>query len=188
MAHPGAQPLEATRVDPGVLYSAPAGTTLPADLTTALDGAFVPLGYTNEGHEFEGTPTFEDVRVAEEIVSLATYKTDEVLNWRFAARQLNAANLQLAFGGGTIDATLETNTVTKYTPPGAGVFTPVILVWEATDGLERWVYKRCIQVGTVNIPRRQAPDAAMIPMDFRLLVPTDASPPFEVYYDSDFTS
>lgn len=49
----------------GALYWAPAGTTLPTDAITALDDAFLPLGYVSE----------------EGFVNSNTHDTDEIHAW-----------------------------------------------------------------------------------------------------------
>lgn len=179
----GADTAQALRVGPGVLMYAPEGTTPPTDLTTAFDPAWQGIGYTEEGHELVYQPTFEDRRVAEEDLPLGTFLTDAQLNLRFSMAQINSDRLTLAFNGGTVDATLETNTVTRWRPPAAGVFTPVMLAWQSTDGQERLVIFKVTQVGTVTIPRRRAPAAAAIPVDFKAGQPDSgvSAVPWEYY-------
>ena len=65
--------------------------------------------------------------------------------------------------------------VTFEPPDSSAVPTPVMLGWESVDGLERWVFRRAIQVGTVDIARKRAPDKATLPMSFRCTKPAGAA-------------
>lgn len=174
----------AVRVGPGKLKIAPIGTAIPTTLVATWDVAWVDLGYTDAGSTFVFDSTFEDVTVAEELDPIATLQTARRANVNFAAAELTAAHMQRAFNGGTV--TTGTGIVT-FTPPATGTYTPVMLAWEASDVLERWVFKKCIQVGSVEIARRKAPDKATLPMSFRVVVPDDASPIFAFIHDSNYT-
>lgn len=172
----------AKRVGPGKLYIAPLESTLPTDLATAWDAAWVELGYTEEGHEFEIAPTFEDLEVAESLEPLDTFETTRLLNVRFTARQYTARNLQIAQNGGTI---VTGTGIVTFEPPETGDRTAVMIGWEADDNLQRKVWKQCIQTGSVTTAARKAPTAQSVPMDFRVLVPDDGSIPwFEIFEDT----
>lgn len=161
----------AVRVGPGTLYIAPLESPVPTDLDTPWNVAFTALGYTDEGSNFVFDQTFEDVNVAEELEPILILQTARNINVNFALAEITAANLQRAFNGGTIQTTAG---VVTFTPPPAGEYTPVMIGWEAEDGLERWVFRRCIQAGSVDIARRRAPDKATIPMSFRAMKPSGA--------------
>jgi hypothetical protein len=173
---------QAVRVGPGVLYIAPLNTTEPADLTADWAGAWVEVGYTNEGSNFVFDQTFEDVNVAEEYDPVHVLQTARQITVNFAAAELTATNLQRAFNGG--DVTTADGVVT-FEPPDAGDYTPVMIGWESDDGLERWVFRRCIQVGSVDIARRKAPDNATVPMSFRATKPSEGKP-FAFMHDADY--
>lgn len=175
MAPPGASVTQALRIGPGALRWAPIGSTVPDDLATAWDAAWSGLGYTEDGKEMENAPSFEDRRVAEELLPLATYQTEAAMNVRVALSQINTDNLKLMFNGGSV-STPATDTSVIYTPPEAGVFVPVMLGWEADDGEERMVWSKVTQVGSVTVPRRKAPAAANIPLDFKVGVPDTGEP------------
>lgn len=172
----------AVRVGPGTLYIAALESTEPDDLDTPWDNAWVALGYTKEGSNFVFDQTFEDVVVAEELEPVAVLQTARSINVNFALSELTAANMQRAFNGGTIDTGVG---ILTFTPPPAGDYTVVMIGWEAEDGLERWVFRRCIQAGSVDIARRRAPDQATVPMSFRVMKPTGASS-FKFIQDTDY--
>lgn len=162
----------AVRVGPGILKIAPLESNEPTDLSAAWDGAWVDLGYTEEGTSFVFDQTFEDVTVAEELEPIRILQTARNITLNFALAELTAANLQRAFNGG--DVTTNGGVIT-FEPPDAGDYTEVMIGWEADDGLERWVFRQAIQVGNVEIARRKAPDKATVPMSFRCVKPANAA-------------
>ena len=183
MASPTGDP-SAIRVGPGRLLIAPVGSTEPTDLATAWDAAWVELGYTNEGSTFSFENTFEDVTVAEEYDPVAIMQTARNISVSFAAAEVTAANLQTALNGGTITAGVD---IVTFEPPAAGEFSYVAVGWESTDTLERWVFRKGIQTGAVEMTRRKAPDKAAIPMAFRFVKP-DGAAPFTFIHDDDYTA
>jgi hypothetical protein len=184
---------KAVRVGPGWLYVAPVGATEPENLTAEFGvvgppdlTAWVPLGYTDEGSSFTFGATFEDVMVAEELEPIEVLQTARNISVNFASAEITARNMQIAMNGGEI--TTSTGIVT-FEPPDAGDYTPVALAWEADDGFERWIFRRCIQVGDADIPRRRAPNKAIIPMQFRVTKPSDAEvASFVFIHDEDYTA
>lgn len=158
----------AVRVGPGNLLIAPLASVEPTDLTTPWDDAWVGLGYTNEGSNFVFDQTFEDVTVAEELEPIRVLQTARNITLNFALAELTAANMQRAFNGGEVTTAAG---VVTFEPPDAGDYTEVMIGWESADGLERWVFRQCIQVGSVDIARRRAPDKATLPMSFRCTKP-----------------
>jgi len=180
---PNGDPL-AVRVGPGWLYIAPIGSTEPDDLTAPWAGAWTPLGYTDEGSNFVFESSFEDVVVAEELDPVAIVQTSRTATVNFALAEVTAANMQRAFNGGEI--TTATGVVTFEPPDASEAATPVMLGWESADGLERWVFRRAIQVGTVDIARKRAPDKATLPMSFRCTKPAGAAT-FKFMHDEDYS-
>ncbi len=89
------------RVGPGILYIAPVGSTEPVDLTTAWNVAWVPLGYTEEGHAFSASPSFEPVEVAEEIDPIRYEPTGREMGVEFAEPFPTESDLSSAASGRT---------------------------------------------------------------------------------------
>lgn len=170
------------RVGPGVLRIAAIGSTEPPDLASAWAGAWTELGYTHEGSSFTFENTFENVMVAEELEPILVLQTTRQIDVNFALAEITALNLSRAFNGGTVDVD---GTETTFEPPAAGDYTPVMLGWESDDGLERWIFRRCVQVGSVEIARRKAPDKATLPMTFRCTKPTGVAA-FKFIQDSNY--
>jgi hypothetical protein len=158
------------RVGPGKLYIAPVGSDEPDDLDGDWHVDWVELGYTDEGSTFTFNNTFEDVTVEEELDPIMTLQTARTVQVSFAAAEMTAANLSIALNGGTIDTALG---VVTFEPPSVGEYEHVAIGWEADDGLERWIFRKCVQVGNATISRRGGTNKATIPMDFRAVKPAD---------------
>lgn len=173
---------DAVRVGPGKLYIAPLGSPEPDDLATPWDMDWILMGYTDQGSNFVFANTFEDVDVAEELEPILVLQTRRNININFSLAEVTALNMKRAFNGGEI--VTEYGLVT-FEPPGTGDYTPVMIGWEAEDDLERWIFRKCIQTGSVDIPRRRAPAKAVLPMSFRAVKPTGI-PSFKMIHDADY--
>lgn len=153
----------AVRVGPGRLLIAPLGTTEPTNLSTAWDNAWTEVGFTNEGHTVTYEPSFEAVEVAERLIPISYDPSSAEMKVAFEAAEITAVNLKYAFNGGTIDTA---GGVTTFEPPEFGSVTRAMLGWEADDGLERLLFRKVIQTGTVEMARKKAPDKALIGVEF----------------------
>lgn len=171
------------RFGPGLVYYAPLGTAEPVSLTGALDVAYLPLGYTETGSEDDITNTFDEVEVAEELVPVAMVKSKQVISIKVVAMEVTARNLQLALNGGTISA--PSGGYVTFDPPLPGATdTHVMVLWQSDDGKERWLFRECLQVGSITIPRQKGKNIAKIPIEFRALVPATGSKTFRTWFDA----
>lgn len=178
-------PFEVNKVKfgPGTLYAAPVGTVEPVDLTTAwatVAPAWTALGYTDEGHTFTYSPSFDPVEVAEALLRIRSVQTGLEAGLEFALAEMTAKNLQYAFNGGTI---VTATGITTFEPPAAtDQAVRLAIGWESDKdpdtGLvtERWVYRKCLQTGDVAIARQKAPNKATIPMNLTLEEVTGKKP------------
>lgn len=173
------------RVGPGWLYIGAIGTPEPDDVLTELDEGWVNLGYTDGGTTFTFDQTFEDITVDQENDPVAVLQTQRSIGIAVQAAEITASNLEKAFNGGTI--TGPDGGVTTFEPPDTGDYTHVMLLWVAMDELERWLFRKCLQVGSVAVNRQKAPDKTVIPLDFRAIKP-DGAAAFKAIFDSDFAS
>lgn len=161
---------------PGSLYIAVLGTPEPADLTTpwaTVSANWLQLGYTAEGSTFNYSVDSENVEVAEELDPVAVALTSRELSLAFALAEVTAKNLQRALNGGTI--TTGAGIVT-FEPPDLGEELRTMLGWESEDHSERWIYRKCLQVGNMEMSRAKGAAKATIACDFKLERPTAAKP------------
>lgn len=170
----------AVRVGPGTLYVAPIGTAEPTGVSGTWPSGWVPLGYTDKGSEFNYNLTVGSIDVAESLDPVAYVTTGRVIQVVFDLAQTTLTNLQLAMNAGL---TLPNPSGGYYTfePPALGAETRVMLGWDATDGMERWVYRRAFQNGNVKLPRQKAPNKTVIPVQFSLEIPSAGTNPFKVF-------
>lgn len=166
-----ATPMQAVNLNmgAGTLYAAPVGTVEPVDNTTAWNAAWIKIGFTKEGHTLKYELTTEGIMVAEEIEPVLFENTKLMTGVQFAMAELIGKNLVLAMSGGTLVTGAASTT---YTPPNPGLAPPqVALAWESRDASERWIWRRCVQTGPVEIKRAKAPDYATIPVAFSVVKP-----------------
>jgi len=166
---------------PGWLFVAPYLDTLPAfptDVTTPLGTTYVPVGYTEEGNTFSYAVTREDLLVAEEVSPVKSYTTKVDTKVTFSMAEATAANLILALNGGVVA------TPTEVEPPALGAEQYVTLVLD-TDSGARWLFRKCIQTGTVEIGHKKAPAKTLIPVEFTVYVPSAELALFTVFLGTD---
>ena len=101
----------------GAIYRAPTGTTLPTDASSALDNAFVELGYVSEdGLVNTNSPETENIKEwgGADVLNVLTEKTDE---WQCTLIEvLNVNVLKAIYGASNVTGTLSTGiTVTANT-------------------------------------------------------------------------
>ncbi|MEV4287350.1 hypothetical protein AB0K40_17740 [Nonomuraea bangladeshensis] len=172
----------AIALGPGKLYIAPLGTTEPTDLTTpweTVSAAWAALGYTNEGSSFAYSVDSENVEVAEELDPVAVALTSREGTVAFALAEMTAKNMQRALNGGDI---VSGTGIVTFEPPDLGEEVRVMLGFESEDGEERWVYRKALQTGGLEIARRKGAEKAVIPCEFKLEKPAEAKL-FKVIFD-----
>lgn len=173
---------------PGLLYDGPLGTTTPADHSTPLDAAFIPIGYTEEGSSFSWNNSNEAVPVAESLFPAAYRTTSVEGTLTFAMAEDTIKNWQRALNGGTVTAYGTGPTAgVKFTPPQPGAEVRRIIVWESDDKKRRMVFKQLFQGGSVEAVRRPGATKTTLPVEFRVEQPVDGSEPFEIYYATEFS-
>ena len=164
----------------GNVYFAPTGSTLPTDIATALDAAFIDAGYISEdgvtftlGRETEDLNAWQGSKVR--VLTTGEPKTIE-----FTLMQSNKENIPFILGGGTISGAASEY---KYTPPAKGTNTERAMVVEFTDGAVtyRYVFPRVQLEGEVSFSLT-ANGAVEYPTTWGVL---DATPAYEILTNDD---
>ena len=172
---------------PGRLYVAPLGTAEPVNCSAALPSAWIPIGYTEDGTEFQFGVTREAVEVAEEVDPIGYEMTRRTSRLVVNMAEMTARRLGLALGAGASRG----DTAAKFTPPKPGDDLAVVLVWDRDEvpsaNNVRWVFHEAKPSGSVNIANRKAPKKRTIATTFECYIPgttsvaVDKSASFDVY-------
>lgn len=165
----------ALALGPGYLYAGPLGTTEPVDLVTAwtaVSAAWIALGYTATGSEFDYQLATAAVNVAEEIDPVVNAVDGRTSSLTLSLAQLTATNLKLAMNGGVI--TTGSGIVT-IEPPDFGTEVRTMLGFESEDHTERWVWRQAIMNGQMKIVRAKGAANATIASAFALEKPATGS-------------
>lgn len=95
---------------------------------------------------------------------------------------VGGASLAMTSDGSALTVA-EQSGIVIFEPPDAGDEQRVALGWEADDGSERWVWRKCVQTGNVEVARRKAPAKATIPCEFALEIVAGGVKPFIAIFD-----
>ena len=134
----------------GAIYAAPSGTTLPTDATTALDAAFVCLGYVSEdGVTNSNSPSSENVKAwgGDIVMNLLTEKPD---NFSFTLIEaLNVDVLKFVYGASNVTGTPSTGISIKANSaiPESHVIAIDMIM---TDGALKRVVMPCAYISEVG--------------------------------------
>ena len=132
----------------GGLYLAPLGSTLPTDAETALDAAFVDLGYFSEdGVTVSPERTIEKFRAWQSRKPVRQSVTADDITISGSLLQWNNDSIPVFFGGGTVVETTGPPAYWTYTPPSSGAIDERAMVLEWIDG--SYTY-RLVAARTVN--------------------------------------
>jgi hypothetical protein len=182
-------------VGAGTLWLAPLGSPEPAagvlsPITTpatsvAWPSAWTQLGYTLDGSEFDWTPKLDPLDVAEQLAPIRYVTSSVEAKVIFALAEITAAHVSNAFNGGTVATA---SGITTFTPPVVGGEVRVMLGWDRLDGLERILWRQCIQIGTVKQTHKRPPAMNSLPVEFVLEVPATGLSLFTHYFDASLAS
>jgi hypothetical protein len=167
----------AVDIGPGKLWVASLSAAAPTNATSALDesddggadGNWVPIGYTEEGSTFTYEVSSEGIEVAEELDEIASRRTSAVSKVAFAMAEATARNLTLALNGGLVPSP------TTIEPVDLDDEERVQLVFEADNGA-RWLYRKCYNIGNVEVTNAKAPAKRLIAVEFKLEKPAVGKP------------
>lgn len=174
-------------VNPGFLFRAPIGSTLPTHAVTggvfsdAWPGAWLPLGATVEGSTLSYETSVEPMSVAELFDPVKYATVSRSGSMAFALASWNLTNLKYALNGGVITTTgTGATTMNTYAMPTPGQEVRSMIGWESDDSTVRVIILQAISSGTIEMAFQKAPDFSRIPMEWSMEIPSGSSQPFNV--------
>ena len=169
--------------DPGFLYWAPLGSTLPTPVTTASaftdtwPVAWIPLGMTVGGTDFDPNSTVTPILAAEQIDPIAYRTTARATTLSFQVMSFTATNLARAFNGGTTTVTGTTgSTITKLDPPAIGTEVRAMIGWESLLSDVRFIAYQVFNGGSLKMSFNKAPAMAAVAWSGMLEKPASTQP------------
>lgn len=170
------------QIGPGILYVAPIGTTEPTAVTGSYPSGWTALGSTEGGPEFDYEITTADIEVAESLDPIQIRTTKRKGTLKFDLAEVSAFHVQLGLNGGASIPSV-VGGVASPAIPAIGQEVRVMLAWDADDATERWIYRRCIQAGSLAFKRAKAPAKTLVTCSFQLEqanpIPGDGLPFFK---------
>lgn len=120
----------------GNVYVAPVGTAGPTDTSTALNAAFIDLGYvSDDGIDITPGMDSADINAWQSFYPVRRIVTARTLEVGLTLLQWNEHSIKLAFGGGTVATTgTSPNFVYTYTPPSPDQIDYRAMVVQWADG------------------------------------------------------
>lgn len=165
----------------GAAWVAPVGTTLPTEVDSTLNAAFVSLGYLSEqGPEVANSKTVADIRAWQSLNPIASRVTDATPQVNFELMEWDYKTVPFAFGGGAITTTSAGKY--KFTPADPSVVDERAMILDVNDGDYDWRFVFPRGFASENLSARfSRTDPALLPIGFKVLAPTDGSDSFLIY-------
>jgi hypothetical protein len=170
--------------DPGYLFWAPLATAEPTNtvvgskFTDSWPVAWINLGATEDGTEFNYETSVEAVRAAEFLDPIKWATTERNGNISFTLIDWTLANLKRVLNGGTLTVVSGTTTtqLNSYTPPAPGSEVRCMIGWESLDSTVRLITYQTINSGSIASAFKKAPDKAGFACQFNFEVPASGTP------------
>jgi hypothetical protein len=169
--------------DPGFLYWAPLGSALPTGVSAASafsdtwPVAWIPLGMTASGTDFDPSTTASPILAAELVDPIAYRTTARTGTLSFQLLSVTATNLSRAFNGATTAVTgAGATTITKIDPPAIGTEVRAMIGFESLDSTFRFIAYQVFNSGDIKLSFNKAPATTSIPWTGMLEKPASTQP------------
>lgn len=174
--------------DPGYLFWAPLASTIPTNtvaaskFTDSWPVAWISLGATEDGSQFNYESTVEPVRAAEFFDPIRYSTTDRSGNISFTLVDWTLANLKRVLNGGILTVVSGTGatTLSSFTPPVPGAEVRSMIGWESLSNDVRIIAYQTLNGGNIQSSFRRAPNKAGLACTFNFEKPASTEP-FIVY-------
>lgn len=168
----------------GSVYVAPVGTAGPTDVGTALNAAFVDLGYvSDDGVSITPGMDMSEINAWQSFYAVRRIVTNRSLEVGFTLLQWNESSIKLAFGGGTVTTTAGPPAYYTYSPPDPAEIDYRAVIVEWADGTKdyRLHIPKALVTDTSALSLNRT-DPAGLALTFSIQA-TDGSDPFTLITD-----
>jgi hypothetical protein len=171
--------------DPGFIYWAPLGTAIPvtapvASQFVALPVAWINLGATEDGSQFNYESRVEPVRAAEFLDPIRYATVERSGNMSFTLIDWTLHNMRRVLNAPSSAVTIVSGTgvtqLNAFEPPDPGLEVRCMLAWESLASDVRIYMRQCINSGSIASKFQKAPAVAGFACTFNLEVPIGAKP------------
>jgi hypothetical protein len=175
-------------VDAGYLFWAPAGTVDPtmtvaaSKFTDVWPVAWIPLGATEEGSDFNYETKIEPIMVAEFYDPIKYATTERSGSIAFTLVDWTLSNWKRVLNGGTLSIVSGTGAtqINKYEPPAPGAEVRSMIGWESLDNTARIIVRQGVNGSQIKSSFKKAPNKAGLACEFSFEIPS-AAQPFSIY-------
>lgn len=168
----------------GSVHVAPVGTAGPSDIATALNAAFIDLGYVSEdGVSITPGMDVSEVNAWQSFYAVRRIVTGRTLEVGFSLLQWNENSIKLAFGGGTVTTTAGPPAYYTYSPPAPADLDYRAVVVQWADGTKdyRLHIPKALVTDTSSLSLNRT-DPAGLALTFSVQA-TDGANPFTLITD-----
>lgn len=159
----------------GTVYTAPVGTTEPADIDEALDAAWTDLGFTNEdGLTITKSRNVNVIRVWQSFYPQRRLTTEQDLVVAFALRQFGGIQVETALEG---EITEDSAGKYRFTPNDPEVIAEhaLLCTWSDGDKDFRLIVPKVTSIEAVEFVVNRS-DPSDLPLSFGILGEEGAEP------------
>jgi hypothetical protein len=163
---------------PGILYTAPLLTALPASTVTAsVFGTtwttWTAVGSTADGWQFNDALSTDDVEAAESYYPVRTITTKREAKMAVALQEFTASNLKKALNTTTASTSGSGATLlTEIVPPTVGAEVRSMWGWQSEDDTVRFIAYQALQVGDIGTRFTKGANNAELTFELKLEVAT----------------
>ena len=150
------------------------GTVAGSVFTDAWPSAWVPIGVTEEGHEWSWEPDTEPIEAAEYLLPLSIETVGVEGKVSFKILEYTGSNLAFALNGGVLSTVSGSGAtlLTRVAPPTPGTEVRQMIGWESNDGTERGVFRQVFQTGELTVAHQKGANPAGLEVEFSMEQPS----------------
>lgn len=170
--------------DAGYLFWAPLATAIPTNtvagsvFTDSWSGAWINLGATEDGSQFEYDLNVQAISVAEFLDPIKYVTVSRAGSFSFNLANYTLSNLAKVTNGSapTVVSGTGATQLNRVRPPVPGSEIRAMIGWESLDNTVRAIFYQTLSSGKVTTTYKKAPSYAVLPATWNMEVPSSGFP------------